>query len=157
LRRPWSGRCGTILANPVNRSASCLAILVVAPALGGCAPLRPGTTYIQAEKALGPYSGSVLSADFCFVSGKLGEGGSSFEHEVETAIQALEHELDRAGLTLRQVVQVTAYLTDIEYYQAFNEVYAARFPQPYPARTLVEVVALPAGARVEIQAVARRH
>ena len=52
---------------------------------------------------------------------------------------------------------MTAYLTDIEYYQAFNEVYAARFPEPYPARTLVQVAALPTGARVEIQAIARRH
>ncbi len=126
-------------------------------ALGGCAPLVPGATYIHAEQAHGPYSGSVLSSEFCFVSGKIGEVGGSFEHEVETAIQAVDHELVRAGLTLQQLVQVTVYLTDIEQYEAFNEVYAARIPQPYPARTLVAVAKLPTNARVEIQAVARRH
>ena len=64
-------------------------MLLAVPALRGCAPFVPGTTYIHAEKAVGPYSGSVLSSDFCFVSGKFGEGGGSFEHEAETAIQAL--------------------------------------------------------------------
>ena len=47
-----------------------------------------------------------------------------------------------------QVVSVTVYLSDIELYGAFNEVYAARFSEPYPARTCVAVAALPAGAQV---------
>jgi reactive intermediate/imine deaminase len=127
------------------------------PALGGCAPLVPGPTYMHAEGARGPYSGSVLSGEFCFVSGKIGESGKSFAHEVDTAIQAVQHELERVGLTLQQVVHVTVYLTDIEQYEAFNQVYEARFSEPFPARTLVAVSGLPMNARVEIQAIARRN
>jgi 2-iminobutanoate/2-iminopropanoate deaminase len=106
---------------------------------------------------LGPYSGSVLSGDFCFISGKIGDTSGTFDAEASSALDALEQELSRAGLTLYQLVQVTVYLTDIEHYEAFNEVYAARVPEPYPARAVVQVDALPGDARVEIQATARRH
>ncbi|MHC4082447.1 MAG: RidA family protein, partial [Planctomycetota bacterium] len=74
-----------------------------------------------------------------------------------SALDALEQELARAGLTWSQLVQVTVYLTDIDDYEAFNEVYAARIPEPYPARAAIGVAALPGGARVEIQAIARRY
>lgn len=132
--------------------------LAGAAGVAGCGPLLgPSTAYLHADKALGPYSAAVLSGDFCFVSGKIGEVSGSFEEEASSAIDALEHELSRAGLTLGQLVQVTVYLTNIEQYQAFNEVYAARLPEPYPARAVVEVGSLPGDARVEIQAVARRR
>jgi 2-iminobutanoate/2-iminopropanoate deaminase len=54
------------------------------------------------------------------------------------------------------LVSVTVYLTDMQNYAKFNEIYASRVPSPYPARTVVAVSALPANALVEIQAVARR-
>ena len=122
--------------------------------LAGCS--TPGTVYQEAERPLGPYSGAVLSGDFCFVSGKIGERGGSFEREASTAIAAVEQELARAGLTLADVVQVTVYLTDIGNYHDFIDVYASRFDRPYPARAVVQVGGLPGQARVEIQAVARQ-
>ncbi|MHC4427252.1 MAG: RidA family protein [Planctomycetota bacterium] len=137
-----------------------LAGWMAAPAalvLTACFPLESPTVYMHADAPLWPYSGSVLSGDFCFVSGKIGDRGGSFEAEATSALDAVEQELGRAGLTLRQLVQVTVYLTDIDNYEAFNEVYAARVPEPYPARAVVQVAALPGDARVEIQATARRR
>ncbi len=120
----------------------------------GCSTL---TVYQQAQRPLGPYSGAVLSGDFCFVAGKIGERGGSFEHEASTAIDAIEGELARAGLSLAHVVQVTVYVTDISNYHDFNKVYASRFDEPYPARAVVGVDDLPGQARVQIQALARRQ
>ena len=116
----------------------------------------PGTDHVVAEGALGPYSAAVLSGDFVWVSGKIGERGGEFEHEVETAIDAVEDELANIGLTLGDVVEALVFLTDIDDYGRFNEIYGRRFPAPYPARACVSVAALPAGARVEVKVIARR-
>lgn len=129
--------------------------LSAALTLAACGSTR-GTRYVAAEGALGPYSASVLSGDFCFVSGKIGRRGDSFEVEVETAIDAVEGELRRNDLTLADVVASTVYLTDIAYYGELNAIYARRFSAPYPARACIAVRALPGEARVEIQVTARR-
>jgi 2-iminobutanoate/2-iminopropanoate deaminase len=129
---------------------------IVLAGAAGCASSAPDTTHLHADKPLGPYSGSVLSGDLCFVSGQIGPRGGTFEAEAGGAIDALQKQLARAGLTLSDLVQVTVYLTDMDDYGAFNRVYAGRVGEPYPARAVVEVAALPGEARVEIQAVARR-
>ena len=113
--------------------------------------------HLEAAGALGPYSAAVISGEFCFVSGKIGTAearGGTFEGEVESAITAVLQELQRAGLQLSDVVATTVYLTDMGLYQRLNEVYAQRFPRPYPARVCVGVAALPGDARVEIQVTA---
>ena len=115
----------------------------------------PGLEYQPAASAIGPYSGAVLTEDHIFVSGKIGRGGG-FEAEAHTALDAVESELSRAGASLADLVSVTVYLTDMQNYARFNEIYASRIPPPYPARTVVAVNALPASALVEIQAIARR-
>jgi len=117
---------------------------------------RRKLVHAEAEGALGPYSGHVRAGDLVFVSGKIGEGGGTFEHEAATAIDRVAAELARARLSLDDVVSATVYLTDMELYGAFNAIYAARFPAPYPARACVEVGELPGGARVEIVVTARR-
>jgi 2-iminobutanoate/2-iminopropanoate deaminase len=132
-----------------------LAGLVVV-GLGGCAGER-SLQHLPAPDALGPYSAAVLTDGLCLLSGKIGERGGSFAHEVETAFDAVERELDRAGLTLADVAAVTVYLTDMADYGELNAIYARRLPEPYPARTTVAVAALPGGARVELSVVARRH
>ena len=116
----------------------------------------PGTRHITDEGALGPYSAAVVSGDMVFVSGKIGVRGGTFEQEVETAIDAVEEQLADLSLDLGDVVAATVYLTDMEFYGRFNEIYGARFPAPYPARACVAVRALPGEARVEIQVTARR-
>ncbi|MCP3914541.1 MAG: hypothetical protein GY711_03165 [bacterium] len=136
----------------VHRIATALTLL---PLTLSCVS-TPATRHVAAEGALGPYSAAVVSGDFCFVSGKIGERGQSFAHEVETTIDAVEAELAREGLTLADVVASTVYLTDMGRYGELNEIYGGRFPAPYPARACVAVAALPGEARVEIMVTARR-
>ena len=64
--------------------------------------------------------------------------------------------LAAAGLTFDDVVKVNVYLTSMDDFGEMNEVYARQFSEPYPARTTVAVAALPLGARIEIELVARR-
>ena len=125
--------------------------------LAACQSGQQRVAHIKAEDAIGPYSGAVMTGDYCFVSGQIGKQGGSVEEEAGAAIDNLEAELERAGLTLDDVVSCTVYLTDIVYYSYFNSVYAKRFKAPYPARACVAVKALPAKARVEIQAIALRR
>jgi len=108
-----------------------------------------------AEGALGPYSGSVRAGDTVWVAGKVGQPGGSFARELASAIDRVEQELGRSGLTLADVVSATVYVTDVSRYDEVNALYADRFPEPYPARTFVGVDALPGGRRVEITVVAR--
>lgn len=133
------------------------ALLLTGLSLSGlvsCVGGRGGVEHLDAEGALGPYSGAVVAGDLVFVSGKIGERGGSFEREAETAIAAASAELARLGLDLSDVVESRVYLTDIDRYAEFNEIYARLFPAPYPARACVAVAALPGGARVEVQVVA---
>ena len=130
-----------------------LLLVTIASLPAGCT--SSGTRHLAAEGALGPYSGSVVSGGFCFVSGKIGKRGGSFAEEAETALDAVEAELRRSGLGLADVVSSTVYLTDIALYPELNAIYAHRFRAPYPARTTVAVSKLPGGARLEIQVVAR--
>jgi len=105
---------------------------------------------------MGPYSGSVLADELIFVSGKVGERGGTLQQEFETAIDAVEQELAAFGASLADVVSVTVFFASMDDYAAFNDIYARRFPRPYPSRAVAAVSALPGGARVEIQAIARR-
>ena len=122
----------------------------------GCAAPGGRTEHHAAEGAIGPYSGAVSAGGFVFVSGKIGERGAGFRREAETAIERVREELARLGLDLSHVVEARVYLTDMERYAELNEIYARLFPAPYPARACVAVAALPAGAQVEVQVVARR-
>ncbi len=123
-------------------------------ALSGACASAP--EHFPAENALGPYSAAVSSGDLVFLSGKIGKTGKSFGEDVSAAIDAVEKDLARMKLTLADVVSVNVFVTDMSAYADLNEVYAKRFPQPYPARTTVAVTALPGGARIEIQVVAAR-
>jgi 2-iminobutanoate/2-iminopropanoate deaminase len=65
--------------------------------------------------------------------------------------------LDAAGLTPDDVVKCNVYLVDMADFPAVNEAYASLWAEPYPARTTIGVAALPLGARVEIECIARRR
>ena len=126
---------------------------IVTLLLAGCA----GTDAIhrQAEGALGPYSASVTTGELCFVSGQIAPD-PDFAKEAEGALRKIEAQLERCGRELAHIVSATVYLTDMDLYGAFNEVYARVLPAPYPARACVAVRALPGGARVEVQVIAAR-
>lgn len=95
-----------------------------------------------------------------FLSGQLGldpKTGQLADGVVAQAEQSLENIealLAAAGSALDNVVKTTVFLADIADFAAVNEVYASKFPEPYPARSAVQVGALPAGALVEIEVIA---
>lgn len=124
--------------------------------LTGC-PNPRSLSHQPAAGSLGPYSGAVITSDFVFASGKIGQRDGDFDREVHSALDAVESELARAGASLRDLVSVTVYLTDMQNYARFNEIYGERVGEPYPARAVVGVQALPGNAQVEIQVVARRY
>jgi 2-iminobutanoate/2-iminopropanoate deaminase len=116
----------------------------------------------SAPKAIGPYSQAVIEAGFLFSSGqvpldpatgRLVEGG--LEASAERVLDNLEAVLREAGLSFADVVKTTVYLTRAEDFAAMNAVYARRFGDHRPARSTVIVAALPAGAPLEIDLIAR--
>lgn len=116
-----------------------------------------------APQAIGPYSHAVSAAGFLFTSGqiplvpetgKLAEGG--IEAQTEQVLRNLEAVLAADGKTFADVVKTTVFLTDLADFGTVNGIYATRFPSAAPARSCVQVAALPGGARVEIELVAYR-
>ena len=116
-----------------------------------------------APRALGPYAQAVVAGDLVFCSGQVGldpatgalvPGGIAAE--TARALENLAAVLRAAGFCLADVVKTTVYLTDLGEFAAMNEVYGRYLPAPHPARATVQVAKLPAGARVEIEAVATR-
>lgn len=115
-----------------------------------------------APKAIGPYSQAVAAGGFLFTAGqipldpatmKLVEG--DIAASTERVIDNLVAVLAGAGCQLSDVVKTTVFLADLADFAGMNEVYARRFGDHRPARSTIQVAGLPAGARVEIEAVAK--
>ena len=115
-----------------------------------------------APRAIGPYSQAVRSDDFIFCSGQIGldpatgeivAGG--IEAETQRVLENLQAVLTAAGVTSRAVLRTTIYLVDLGDFARVNAIYERFFAAPFPARSTVGVAALPRGARVEIDAIAR--
>lgn len=115
-----------------------------------------------APSAIGPYSQAIRSGDMVFCSGQLGmdpatgELADGVEAQAERALRNLRSVLDAAGLGFDDVVKTTIFLADIDDFGAVNAVYSRFMPDPPPARSTVQVAALPKGGLVEIEAIARR-
>jgi 2-iminobutanoate/2-iminopropanoate deaminase len=118
----------------------------------------------RAPKAIGPYSQAIDLGDLVFLSGQIpldpatGQivGAGDIQAQTEQVLQNLQGVLQAAGLTLSHVVRTTVFLIDLAEFPKMNEVYAKHFAQDPPARSTVQVTALPRGSRVEIDAIARR-
>jgi 2-iminobutanoate/2-iminopropanoate deaminase len=116
-----------------------------------------------APAALGPYSQAIENDGFIFCSGQIGlDAGSGklaaggIEVETRRVMENLREVLDAAGAGLDDIVKTTIYVIDLGDFEVVNRIYSEHFEQPYPARSTVQVAALPRGARVEIEAIARR-
>jgi 2-iminobutanoate/2-iminopropanoate deaminase len=121
---------------------------------------------IATEKApatVGPYSQGIRANDFIFTAGQLGidpasgkfvEGG--VEAQARQALTNLQAVLEAAGSSLSRAVKVTVFLQDMNDFKAVNGVYARFFTENPPARSAVQVAALPLGGLVEIEAIALR-
>lgn len=118
---------------------------------------------ITSEKfpVVGPYSPGVEEGGLVFVSGQipLRDGVLvSAEVKAQTAqvMENLKAVLEHAGLGFGDVLRFGIFLTDLGDFDDVNEVYASYLEEPYPARSTVQVAALPKGAKVEIEAIAAR-
>ena len=116
-----------------------------------------------APKAAGPYSHAIVEGGFIFVSGqgpidpKTGEYvKGDIRSETKRVFDNLRTILEAAGSSLDKVVKVNVYLRDMGDFAAMNEVYAAHFSTPYPARTTIQAGALPRGFGIEIECTARQ-
>jgi 2-iminobutanoate/2-iminopropanoate deaminase len=129
---------------------------------GGKRKMRRDTVRTgDAPAAIGPYSQAVRAGGLLFCSGqipldpatgKIVDGG--IEAQTERVLKNLEAVLIAGGSSLRTVVKTTVFLVDMADFPAMNAIYGKFFPEDPPARATVQVVKLPAGARVEVEAVA---
>ncbi len=116
----------------------------------------------KAPDAIGPYSQAIEIDGSLFTAGQIGIDpatgtmAESVEQQAEQALKNLMAILEEAGYTADDVVKTTIFLANIEDFPAVNEVYSKFFNEPYPARSTVAVAALPKGALVEIELIARR-
>jgi 2-iminobutanoate/2-iminopropanoate deaminase len=115
----------------------------------------------NAPKAIGPYSQAVRTGEFIFTAGqipldpatmKLVEGDITVQ--TRRALTNLSNVLEAAGSSLGRVLKTTVFLADFNDFQAMNAVYAEFFGDQPPARSTIQAARLPAGALVEIEAIA---
>ncbi len=115
----------------------------------------------KAPKAIGPYSVAIRTGDLVFTSGQLGldpQNGEivpgGIEAETRQALTNIRHVLANSGSGMQMVIKTTVFLKDMADFTRMNAVYAEFFPAKPPARSTVQVAALPKDGRVEIEAVA---
>jgi 2-iminobutanoate/2-iminopropanoate deaminase len=125
-----------------------------------------GKTVVRTENAPAPFQGAPYSQaikanGFVFVAGQLGFEpgqtevvGPGIKAQTEQTIDNLEAILTEAGSSLDRIVKTTVFLASLNDFQGMNEVYAGRIGDAPPARSTIEVGALPSGALVEIEAIA---
>lgn len=124
---------------------------------------RKVITTDKAPQAIGPYSAGISTETMIYASGSLGidpatgefvPGG--IEAQTRQALENLEQVLIAGGGSLESVVKTTVFLQDMAEFAQMNSVYAEFFPNEPPARSTIEVAALPKGAAVEIDVIALR-
>lgn len=114
----------------------------------------------HAPGALGPYSQGIKLSDLIFCSGQLGLNPATGEllegvrAQAEQAMKNLKAVLEAGGSSLDRIVKTTIFLKNMGDFPVVNEVYGSFFPGDKPARSTVEVAALPKGGQVEIEAIA---
>lgn len=115
----------------------------------------------KAPAALGPYSQAIVAGGMLFASGQVpivpetGDiAGDTIEEQAKQVFENLGAVLAEAGLDFGDVVKTTVFLTDLANFATVNEIYAGYFTQPFPARSCVQIAALPKGSLLEIELIA---
>jgi len=115
----------------------------------------------EAPKAVGPYSQAVAVGNFLFCAGQIPldpATGELVEGDVtaqtERVLQNVAGVLRANGMTFANVVKSTVFMVDLANFAAMNAVYSKYFSEPFPARSTIQVAALPKGAQVEIEVTA---
>ncbi len=115
----------------------------------------------NAPGAVGPYSQGIRTEQFVYTAGQVPIDPAtgtlvtgSIEDQTRRALENVKAVLEAAGTGLDRAVKMTVFLTDFSNFQRMNAVYAEYFPGSPPARSAVQVSALPLGAEIEIEAIA---
>ena len=115
----------------------------------------------EAPGAVGPYSQGISTGDLVFTAGQIPINpatgsieAESIEDQTRQVLRNVDAVLRAAGSGLHRVIKMTVFMTDLGDFQAMNGVYAEFFPAEPPARSAVQVVALPMGVQVEMEAIA---
>jgi len=115
----------------------------------------------EAPKAVGPYSQAVAVGNFLFCAGQIPldpATGELVEGDVtaqtDRVLQNVAGVLRANGMTFANVVKSTVFMVDLANFGAMNAVYSKYFSEPFPARSTIQVAALPKGAQVEIEVIA---
>lgn len=117
---------------------------------------------VSAPAAIGPYSQAIQMGDFLFTSGQLGilpetgELAQGVEAQTEWALKNLGAILAEAGMGYTNVLKTTVFVADLADFSKVNAVYQKFFENAYPARSCVQVAALPKGGLVEIECIAAK-
>ena len=116
----------------------------------------------EAPQAIGPYSQGVIANGMLYASGqiaidpKVGDlVAKDIKGQVNQVMENIGALLRAAGLGYEDIVKTTVFLQDIGDFTTFNEIYASYLSEPYPARSAVQVGALPKGALIEIEMIAQ--
>jgi 2-iminobutanoate/2-iminopropanoate deaminase len=117
----------------------------------------------NAPAAVGPYSQGIATDGLVFTAGQIPINpatgkveAESIEDQTRQALENLEAVLRASGSGLDRAVKLTVFMTDLGQFQQMNGVYAEFFPENPPARSAFQVVALPLGVQIEIEAIALR-
>lgn len=112
----------------------------------------------KAPAAIGPYSQAIDLGSMIFTSGQIpvapdGSVSADISEQTRQALLNLKAVIEAGGSSLDKVIKTTVFITDMAQFGAINAVYAEFFAEPYPARSCVQVAALPKGVSIEIEAV----
>ena len=143
------------------RYTLCAFLLLSAPLLAQKKPIVPPE--LAGPNANANFSPGILAGGTLYVSGQIGQDlktkqvPAEFEAEVKTCLDNIGLILKAAGMSYKDVVSVTVFLTDMDLFPRMNKVYTSVFPEPRPARTTVGVTKLAnAAAHIEINVTARK-
>lgn len=116
----------------------------------------------KAPAAIGPYSQAVEVNGFVYTSGVIpvdpatGNIPEGSVAQAEQAFANMKHLVEAAGSSMDKVIKTTVFIKEMNDFAAINEVYAKYFPEPYPARSCVEVARLPKDVMLEIEVIAEK-
>ncbi len=115
----------------------------------------------NAPAAIGPYSHAIACGDFLYTSGQIPLDpttgkicGDTIEEQTKQVFKNLESVLSAYDMAFDNVVKTTVFLTDLNDFATVNAIYAGYFPSQPPARSCVQVAALPGGSKIEIELIA---
>ncbi len=116
----------------------------------------------KAPAAIGPYAQAIVTGGLVYTSGQIPLDPGTMEvvpggitEQADRVMASLAAVLEASGASMGQVVKTTCFVTDLADFAAFNEVYGRHFGDHKPARSTVQVAALPRGVRLEVECIAR--